>query len=235
MSGGTGDNAGILPRTVEFLFTELERNQVLGSKYEVHLSCLEMYNENLFDLLGDVQTAIKIKEVKSDPSHIDGLSITKIGNREELYSLLTLAINRRKTSSTLNNVSSSRSHFLAQITITNFVPNEIITSRINLIDLAGSESGKNTTCMLETTNINTSLLELKKVLISLKKNSSFVNYRDSILTRILKPHLCGTSKVLMFVNVSVLQKNSKETLNALRFAVDVNQTAIKPTTRNIQK
>lgn len=225
---GRDDSPGIFPRTVEYLFDQIETNRGYGRSFKVRLSCCELYNEVLFDLLQTKPTQIKVNTYKKGQSQVE------IANRDELENLLNAAISRRKTSATINNISSSRSHFLIQIQLTCIAQNETTVSHINLIDLAGSESGNTSQCMAETTSINKSLLGLSKFFISLKQKNAFISFRDSMLTEILHLHLTGGSKVLMIVNISTLEKNVNESLRTLRFAQDVSQINIKKTVRNVQ-
>jgi len=64
-----------------------------------------------------------------------------------------------------------------------------------LADLAGSESSnhENKKLLKEGSFINKSLLNLTNVIKNLKKGKTFVNFRNSKLTRILKPVLTGNS------------------------------------------
>lgn len=102
-----------------------------------------------------------------------------------------------------------------------------IKRSINLIDLAGSEKIDDSTQQNETICINNSLNELKNVLMALHEQQSHVPYRNSSLTRFLMPSLQNKSKILMFVNVSPLVINIKESKRSLRFAEITNKCELK--------
>ena len=116
------------------------------------------------------------------------------------------------------NEASSRSHAIFTITIernsigfnTEFgVDENYVTSKFVFVDLAGSERLKKTgatgNTLKEGININLGLLELGNVISSLaveKKESKFINYRNSKLTRILQDSLGGNSNTYMIACVS---------------------------------
>jgi len=109
-----------------------------------------------------------------------------------MESLLRKASIRRSKASTNSNVVSSRSHgvFILHIEGENPSGNESSRGSLSLIDLAGSEnidkSGSTGNQLKETQNINKSLSDLKTVIQQIKEKSSYVNYRDSMLTNLLK-------------------------------------------------
>ena len=100
------------------------------------------------------------------------------------------------------------------------------TSRFNFVDLAGSERQKRTQAtgqrLKEGIDINKGLLVLGNVISALgdpkKRGKTFVPYRDSKLTRLLKGSLGGNHKTLMIACVSPSSSNMEETLNCLRYA-----------------
>lgn len=227
MNGASGDDAGIIPRTFHLLFKQFETNGNFGWCYQLRLSCLEVYNESLYDLLDDEQNPKAIKMKEKGEIYVDGLCLPHVESYEKLLGLYESATERRRTSSTIRNSSSSRSHFLVQLHISGTHPNENTASVITLIDLAGSESAADSKSLSETKQINSSLLELTKVMIALKRKETNVTYRGSVLTRLLEPHLSKKCKVLMFVNIAIVEKYLKESLHALEFATSVNQVSVK--------
>jgi Kinesin motor domain len=99
-------------------------------------------------------------------------------------------------------------------------------SKFNFVDLAGSERQKRTNAtgqrLKEGININQGLLVLGNVISALgdpkKQGKTFVPYRDSNLTRLLKGSLGGNHKTLMIACVSPAANNMEESLNCLRYA-----------------
>ncbi|XP_016133901.1 kinesin-like protein KIF1A isoform X9 [Sinocyclocheilus grahami] len=108
-------------------------------------------------------------------------------------------------------------------------------SKISLVDLAGSERADSTgakgTRLKEGANINKSLTTLGKVISALaemdsapnknkkkKKVESFIPYRDSVLTWLLRENLGGNSRTAMVAALSPADINYDETLGTLRYA-----------------
>jgi centromeric protein E len=104
------------------------------------------------------------------------------------------------------NEQSSRSHSVLRVIVESRpgddtgVGSIVRTSTLSMVDLAGSEGVSRTKAegirFREGQNINKSLLALSKVIHRLsqtgsKQSGSFINFRDSKLTRILQPSLGG--------------------------------------------
>jgi kinesin family protein 1 len=128
-----------------------------------------------------------------------------------------------------------------------------IKSKLCLVDLAGSErvkdSGVTGIQLQEASNINTSLTTLGRVISILAKapensgggggggggplrksssaastsQQSFVPFRDSILTWLLKDTLGGNSKTVMIATISPSHINYVETLGTLQYAYRAKQ------------
>lgn len=229
---GTKMDRGIIPRLIEHLFAAFATNRTFGWNYTLQLSCIEVYNEELYDLLDENIASKKIKTVDNS-TVVEDLVQLVVPNELKMTDLFDAAINRRKTSSTLKNASSSRSHFIVQLQLTGYHSNETTISKISLVDLAGSESSNDSINLTETKQINKSLLALTKVMTSLQNNDKFVNYRDSILTRLLEPQLKGKAKVLMFANIATSENCKTETIKALKFAAAVSSINLGASKRNV--
>ena len=82
--------------------------------------------------------------------------------------------------------------------------------------------------MIEGANINKSLLALGNCINALSSEAkksqnslggpSFVGYRDSKLTRLLKDSLGGNTKTVMLACISQFYASFEETLNTLKYA-----------------
>jgi kinesin family member 2/24 len=99
---------------------------------------------------------------------------------------------------------------------------------MSFIDLAGSERGADTTDNDKKTRnegheINTSLLALKECIRALDQQKDHVQFRQSMLTRVLKDSLTGDSKTTMIANVSPANSCTEHTLNSLRYADRVKE------------
>jgi hypothetical protein len=135
---------------------------------------------------------------------------------KEALNLLDAGENNRKYGTTDANIKSSRSHciFRIKLKIRELISCVIKESLVNIIDLAGSECVEKTNSQgvtkQEGENINKSLLYLSNVIRALSekartgKDKTYVNYRDSKLTRILQPSLSGNcmTSVICTVNCS---------------------------------
>ncbi|OXU30307.1 hypothetical protein TSAR_015423 [Trichomalopsis sarcophagae] len=221
--------AGIIPRALSHLFDEL---RTLGAQeYSVRVSFLELYNEELFDLLSPNDDASKIR-IYEDASRkgaiiIHGLEEVTVHNKSEVYKILEKGSEKRQTAATLMNAHSSRSHTVFSITVhikENTVDGEELlkTGKLNLVDLAGSEnvgrSGAVDRRAREAGNINQSLLTLGRVITALVERAPHIPYRESKLTRLLQESLGGRTKTSIIATISPANMNIEETLSTLDYA-----------------
>lgn len=239
------ENSGILPRSISFLFDKINKDYK-SSIFSIKCTFLEIYNEALYDLLGNYNDINKslvnnkknniIIRDQGSSVKIENLSEHKISNLKEALDIINIGIKNRATAPTLCNKESSRSHAVFSIYIENKlkINNKKITKKsvFNLIDLAGSEKQKFTSTVGERTkeagNINKSLMNLGHVIKSLVDKSennkkSHIHYRDSKLTHILKDSLGGNSKTCIIANISASVNSSSETLSTLQFAHNAKQ------------
>ncbi|XP_026481976.1 protein claret segregational-like, partial [Ctenocephalides felis] len=225
---GSEINMGLIPRCIAFIFRKIADLKCLGWSFKISTSFLEIYNEQIHDLLDLSSRDLDIRLVNSQEKNIvyvTNLTEITVENQSELTNLLKKAQHNRATAQTDSNERSSRSHSVSKIIISssNAVNGQSFTGVLNLVDLAGSESPKTSVRMDETKNINKSLAQLGKVILSLQQKQAHIPYRSSKLTYLLMPSLGGNSKTLMFVNVNPLSANYSESINSLRFASQVNQ------------
>jgi kinesin family protein C1 len=125
---------------------------------------------------------------------------------------------------TARNEDSSRSYAAIQLKVTgkhSELPKTLVGS-ISLVDLAGSDSPKSGERIEKTKSINGSLSHLRTVIEALLNMDNHIPFKKNKLTHLLMPSLAGNSRTAMFVNVSPLQENFKETVNSLNFATSVN-------------
>ncbi|NXX15734.1 KIF14 protein, partial [Podargus strigoides] len=240
---GFDEDQGIIPRLCEDLFTQIaqaDKQQVII--YHLEMSFFEVYNEKIHDLLvfkaenGQKKQPLRVREHPVLGPYVEGL--TGLVSHPDFYLLqswLELGNKQRATAATVMNDKSSRSHSVFTLVMTQtkveFVDEEQcdrrLTSHINLIDLAGSEccSTAQTTGerLKEGVSINKSLLTLGKVISALSKQSqngkkTFIPYRESVLTWLLKESLGGNSQTAMIATVSPAASSREETLSTLRYA-----------------
>jgi len=225
---------GIIPRTFEFVFDELEKRKEL--QYNVYASYLEIYNENGFDLLDhkhvesqfDDWNKIQLFEDDYGNIHLKNLSIHKIESEDDAIDLLMMGNFIRQVSSTPMNMASSRSHciFTLAFESRDLTSGIIKTSKLHLVDLAGSERvfKKNVggAIIEEAKHINLSLSYLEQVIIALheksKGNRVHIPYRNSIMTTILRDSLGGNCRTVMVANIGSEMDNIDESVSTARFA-----------------
>ena len=232
MEGENNNKRGLIPRALELIFYNINNMEKLGYKFSVNLSCLEIYLDQIRDLLKDNKGKNNNNIINKD----DNLIKLELKDMNDWIKYYESAKEKRKVAETQCNEKSSRSHCIFQMLINCFNKEKNIKREgsLNLIDLAGSErtnkSGVIGDRLKETISINKSLTALKSVINALvavdNKNSNFVPYKDSVLTNYLQPYLGGDSKTLMFVNISPILNSFNETSCSLRFATDVNSCII---------
>ncbi|NXM50273.1 KIF14 protein, partial [Gymnorhina tibicen] len=238
---GFDEERGIIPRLCEDLFNQIaqmDKEQVL---YHLEMSFYEVYNEKIHDLLvfkaenGQKKQQLRVREHPVLGPYVEGLTVNVVRSYSDIQSWLELGNKQRATAATVMNDKSSRSHSVFTLVMTQtkveFVNEEQcdrrLTSHINLIDLAGSEccTKAQTTGerLKEGVSINKSLLTLGRVISALSKQSqngkkTFIPYRESVLTWLLKESLGGNSQTTMIATVSPAASSTEETLSTLRYA-----------------
>uniref|UniRef100_A0A8C7N6R6 Kinesin-like protein n=1 Tax=Oncorhynchus kisutch TaxID=8019 RepID=A0A8C7N6R6_ONCKI len=231
--------AGIIPRTLHQIFEKLSES---GTEFSVKVSLLEIYNEELFDLLSPFPDVTERLQLFDDPRNkrgviIKGLEEITVHNKNEVYQILERGSAKRKTASTLMNAYSSRSHSVFSVTIhmkeITVDGEELVKiGKLNLVDLAGSEnigrSGAVDKRAREAGNINQSLLTLGRVITALVEKRPHVPYRESKLTRILQDSLGGRTKTSIIATVSPASINLEETLSTLDYANRAKNIMNKP-------
>ncbi|XP_022905390.1 protein claret segregational [Onthophagus taurus] len=225
MQGNPSENdRGMIPRSVESLFKRISDLKIAGWTYEVEASFLEVYNEQIKDLLNPLsKLPHEIKYNEGKGVIVTNLEIKTVKSDSELQALISTADRNRAVAVTNYNEHSSRSHSVTKITLRGVGDNNttILNGSINLVDLAGSENAKLSDTITETKHINKSLAALGNVMLALHNGNRHVPYRNSKLTYLLGSCLGGNSKTLMFLNIAPFQDCFSETINALRFAQQV--------------
>uniref|UniRef100_A0A6P4F9W8 Kinesin-like protein Klp61F n=1 Tax=Drosophila rhopaloa TaxID=1041015 RepID=A0A6P4F9W8_DRORH len=229
---------GIIPRALSHLFDELRMMEV---EYTMRISYLELYNEELCDLLStDDSTKIRIFDdsTKKGSVIIQGLEEIPVHSKDDVYKLLEKGKERRKTATTLMNAQSSRSHTVFSIVVhirENGIEGEdmLKIGKLNLVDLAGSENvskagNEKGIRVRETVNINQSLLTLGRVITALVDRAPHVPYRESKLTRLLQESLGGRTKTSIIATISPGHKDIEETLSTLEYAHRAKNIQNKP-------
>ncbi|WWC70286.1 uncharacterized protein I206_104236 [Kwoniella pini CBS 10737] len=111
---------GLIPRTVHTIFEkaeEIRQQSGPGASWECRLSFLELYNEEIIDLLSGSGVAIQIREERDGRIVWAGVKEVKVKSLEEVMQLLQDGSERRKTGETSMNATSSRSHAIFSLTL----------------------------------------------------------------------------------------------------------------------
>uniref|UniRef100_A0A8C5HWL6 Kinesin motor domain-containing protein n=1 Tax=Gouania willdenowi TaxID=441366 RepID=A0A8C5HWL6_GOUWI len=231
-------SVGVIPRVIKRIFEQREKQT--NSEFCLAVSYLEIYNEDILDLLcsSKDKSALSIREDPKDGIKIVGLTEKQVFSAQEMVGCLERGNSARTVGSTAMNSASSRSHAIFTVTVeqrrgTDKV--DSIVSKFHLVDLAGSERQKKTKAegdrLKEGISINRGLLALGNVISALgeeSKKNTFIPYRDSKLTRLLQDSLGGNSHTLMIACVSPADSNMEETINTLRYADRARKIKNKP-------
>ncbi|KAG8044537.1 hypothetical protein GUJ93_ZPchr0061g33659 [Zizania palustris] len=238
LEDSTGSERGLTPRVFEQLFSRIKEEQGKHADKELTYHCicsfLEIYNEQITDLLDPSLKNLQIREdVRTACVYVESLTKELVFTTKDVTQLLVKGLSNRRTGATSVNADSSRSHCVFTCVIKSESKNledgssSTRTSRINLVDLAGSERQKITHAfgdrLKEAGNINRSLSQLGNLInilaeISQSGKQRHVPYRDSKLTFLLQESLGGNAKLAMICAVSPSQSCKSETLSTLRFA-----------------
>jgi len=229
---------GLLPRSFNHIFNVID-NGSQDTKYLVRGSYLEIYNEEIRDLLAkNPKERCELKDHPQGGVYVKDLSAFVVKNTEEMHSILNAGLANRAIGATQMNATSSRSHSIFMITVEQCGlgtdgAGHIRVGKLNMVDLAGSERQSKTGAtgerLKEATKINLSLSALGNVISALVDGkSSHVPYRDSRLTRLLQDSLGGNTKTVMVANVGPADYNYDETASTLRYAYRAKSIKNKP-------
>nr|XP_055058329.1 kinesin-like protein KIF1A isoform X8 [Misgurnus anguillicaudatus] len=236
------DQEGIIPLLCEDLFTKISDNNDNSMGYSVEVSYMEIYCERVRDLLNPKNKGnLRVREHPLMGPYVEDLSKLAVTSYTDIQDLMDSGNKARTVAATNMNETSSRSHAVFNIIFTqkrhdsDSENTSEKVSKISLVDLAGSERADSTgakgTRLKEGANINKSLTTLGKVISALaemdsapnknkkkKKVESFIPYRDSVLTWLLRENLGGNSRTAMVAALSPADINYDETLSTLRYA-----------------
>jgi len=247
---------GMIPRALRQIYSTSKELGSRGWKYGMEGSFIEVYNEEIRDLLGNEgehEKGAKKHEIRHDmlkcETTITDVTTLNLDSQEKVEGILAQAMARRSVAATKANEHSSRSHsvFILKLAGHNTITGEKTEGTLNLVDLAGSERLSHSKVegarLKETQNINKSLSCLGDVIGALgqQQANSFnprenvngangggghIPYRNSKLTYLLQFSLGGNSKTLMFVMVAPEKKCLGETITSLKFAEKVSRTKV---------
>ncbi|CAM9192770.1 unnamed protein product, partial [Sphacelaria rigidula] len=229
---------GIIPRALSLMFAEFKARN--NQQFTCHVSYLEIYNEQGFDLLDPTHDSkrledlpkVSLMEDEGGNIHLRNLSLYLAANEEEALNYLFLGDTNRAISETAMNKASSRSHCIFTISVEGRKPGseKVMRSKLHLVDLAGSERVHKTQTggqtLVEARHINVSLFFLEMVIVALHergtKGRQHIPYRNSMMTSVLRDSLGGNCKTVMIATVNAEAGQTEESISTCRFAQRVS-------------
>ncbi|KAK4309435.1 hypothetical protein Pmani_018932 [Petrolisthes manimaculis] len=225
---GEKKNPGIIPLAIQNIFHTIQNTP--DREYLIRVSYMEIYNENISDLIAEREKRGKSLSIREDTSgsvYVTDLKEECVNCEENLLALMRKGEKNRHVGVTNMNERSSRSHSIFRMIIESRERSEedgveeaVTVSHLNLVDLAGSEnasqSGATGDRLKEGGFINKSLFMLGRVISQLSDGERHVNYRDSKLTRILQLSLGGNARTAIICTITPAAV--EQTISTLRFA-----------------
>jgi len=254
---GDDTNRGVNYRAIEELI-KIREERAEEIQYEIEMSLVEIYNEQLHDLIaGSDESSQSIHsssskgsntwsshklEIKLGPQgpYIPDLTWIPVISVEQIWQVMEQASLERSQGRTNMNDRSSRSHLVVSLRVhgRNLINETKLNGKLHLVDLAGSERISRSEAtgdrLKEAQHINKSLSCLGDVFMNLLSKNSHIPYRNSKLTFLLQDSLGGDSKTLMFVNVSPEEVDLQESISSLNFASRVNRVQLGPATKHTE-
>ena len=237
---GTPECPGILPLALKSLF-DIKNNKD-NNNFFFYCNFVEIYNEDVFDLLADdpsgknkyYKKKLSIKENLNSVFFLQDVTLSKLDSLESFNTILNKGISKKVHSCTALNQNSSRSHTIFKIILfkenkdinkIDFSTEELIS--LSVVDLAGSERQKRTDAkgknLQEACKINQSLSTLGKCLEAMKHNSSsnnkkMVPLRESKLTKLFAEYFQGEQNIIMITNINPRSEDFEESIRALNYS-----------------
>lgn len=225
----TTESMGVNYRALSdlFLISEQRKDTIF---YEVFVQMIEIYNEQVRDLLvSDGQNKrLEIRNSGQKGINVPDANLVPVFSTADVINLMNIGQKNRAVGSTALNDRSSRSHSCLMVHVQGreLATGTMLRSCMHLVDLAGSERVNKSEVvgdrLKEAQHINKSLSALGDVISSLAQKNSHVPYRNSKLTQLLQDSLGGQAKTLMFVHISPEPDAVGETISTLKFAERVS-------------
>ncbi|CAI9088149.1 OLC1v1022401C1 [Oldenlandia corymbosa var. corymbosa] len=222
----TEETWGVNYRALRDLF-QISKERTEMIEYEVGVQMIEIYNEQVRDLLVIDGTNRRL-DIRNN-SQLNGLnvpdaSLVPVKCTQDVLDLMKIGQKNRAVGATALNERSSRSHSILTVHVRgkDLVSGSTLKGCLHLVDLAGSERVDKSEAvgerLKEAQNINRSLSALGDVISALAQKSTHIPYRNSKLTQVLQDSLGGHAKTLMFVHINPAVNALGETISTLKFA-----------------
>lgn len=233
MSGPSGpheEDWGVNYRALNDLFN-LSQNRRSSIMYEVAVQMVEIYNEQVRDLLTNDGSQRKLGIMSTSQPNglaVPDASMHPVTSTEDVLELMDIGLKNRAIGATALNERSSRSHSVVTVHVRgkDLKTGIPLHGNLHLVDLAGSERVDRSEAtgdrLKEAQHINKSLSALGDVIFALAQKSPHVPYRNSKLTQVLQSSLGGQAKTLMLVQLNPDVNSYSESLSTLKFAERVS-------------
>ncbi|XP_027877155.1 kinesin-like protein KIF2C isoform X1 [Xiphophorus couchianus] len=219
---------GIYALAAQDVFTNLNHRRFANQDLCVYVSFFEIYNGKVYDLLNK-KAKLRVLEDDRQQVQVVGLEEVCVFSAEDVIKIIQTGSACRTSGQTSANANSSRSHAILQIVLRCNNRAATLHGKFSLVDLAGNERGTDVSSndrstLVETSEINRSLLALKECIRSLGKNSDHIPFRMSTLTKVLRDSFIGEkSRTCMIAMVSPGMASCEYTMNTLRYADRVKE------------
>ena len=222
---GSESNPGILPLGIQDLFRLAEESE---NYVKITVTVLEIYGEEVHDLCAeDTSCPVRVVEIDGVTTPV-GVLETAVTSSEQALNLQQRAVGRRVVEATNMNAHSSRSHVVVTFHVSSTTRESDATTSLaslTFVDLAGSERLAKTGLShsakagKQGVQINMGLLCLSKVIKAVANDpKGHAPFRDSKLTRILKPSFGGNAVTLFLANITPAPEHYAETVSTLRYS-----------------
>ncbi|XP_053537246.1 kinesin-like protein KIF2C [Ictalurus punctatus] len=214
---------GIYALAAQDVFTLLQQKRY--ADLCPYVTFFEIYNGKVFDLLNK-KAKLRVLEDENQQVQVVGLQEMPVSSVEDVIKMIEKGSACRTSGQTFANANSSRSHAILQVILRR---HKLLHGKFSLVDLAGNERGTDVSSndrqtMIETAEINRSLLALKECIRSLGQNSEHIPFRMSKLTQVLRDSFIGeNSRTCMIAMISPGMTSCDYTLNTLRYADRVKE------------
>ena len=247
---GTEENPGLIPQIVRTL---LGVEQPRDAERGLFVSCVEVYNERIHDLLGDSKVPMRIGKDAFGFTVVKNVSEVEIKRIDDLKQILATMDKAKSVCATSFNANSSRSHCIFMLKLIS-IPvdprtrqrvndlSKIKASRLSIVDLAGSErvspTETSSKMVSEACNINKSMLVLGRCIRDIRKirmgvKGLQVPYRESKITELFRdffdPVTSRKTYCSIIINISPATKQFDDTLFALQFAAEAVECSVRST------
>ncbi|XP_070701000.1 kinesin-like protein KIF2C [Pempheris klunzingeri] len=231
---------GIYALAAQDVFTYLNHRRYSNLDLYAYVSFFEIYNGKVYDLLNK-KAKLRVLEDDRQQVQVVGLEEVYVSTAEEVIKMIQMGSACRTSGQTSANANSSRSHAILQIVLRRNDRATTLHGKFSLVDLAGNERGTDVSSndrstLVETAEINRSLLALKECIRSLGMNSDHIPFRMSTLTKVLRDSFIGEkSRTCMIAMVSPGMASCEYTMNTLRYADRVKELKGNSKTSGVAK